>query len=844
MTLEEFVAESKRLGKGKEETIAKAKELQAQGFFDQQEQPQQGMSGTDMIAAIGQKALDGVAFGFGDEIAAIGRAALDPGDFFDNYDMYIKETRRLEDQLDEEAPGLGLGVEIATSLVPGFKIASAVGNMATRPGNMAVQSLLAAGETAVREFGEGEGSVIDRAAQIDPMVVGLGAGIGAAGGMLMRGQHSVDKLANAERKKPGVVRSFLQSVRDDVYTTGAREVGPELARKMSTADFYSMTAKQKLHEEGFLPIKKLDELTKELGSNGAVSKMLGDANAVLKDADGNLVNALTPAQRQARLDAAVTTLKKTNPEAGDTLDRMLEMTRSIQQEMRDIFPKAAKEMEEGYFPLYAKAEPKRGVFHRASNNAKRDASTQARETGFISEQQALEIFQNPVHSFMTFFEDTIDAAALANSYGVKSSAKSLKDIGSYTDNVITEIRKKVAKEQGEDVADDLANMLRIYTIDGRSGMSAFSTFMRTMAHTALLATPENAMLQVGDLGQAAYNASFTSAIKALPKSLMSMILTDGERVMTRGRLGIGSFENTIRMADLGFSRQHLTEMVNTNHNKWGRFANEVSRIGMTASGVKAMNRLGVETLANAQALEMRKLARISKEKLANSKWAEGLDERGVDRLYRGLRSGTVRDPAVLEAAFFGVGRLHPVSRTAMPTAYLQAKDKRLLWSMRMYMVKMASRFNSDVLEKAAEAERLGINTPKGREMFRDALVNTAKYGTFIVAMNALVDPGRKWFFRGQENENTYGEELVRQSVSFATGGLADTNLIRYNMGPAETLAPPAVHAMLSPIEIVMKALQDPEAFGPEDMRRAGMFVPGVRQILWMHEVAEENPLTN
>lgn len=808
------------------------------------------LSTIDTIAAGGQKLLDGVAMGFGDEIAAGGRAAIDSlltgSDFGSSYEMYIKETRDIEDQFTKENPVLSAGLEIGSAIVPAVKLAGLAGNAATRLGNVARQSGVAAAETVAREIGENEGKLGDRLANIDPLMVGLGAGLGAVGGGFMRGQRSIDEIAAAEaagRDSAGNVtekgiagqskaRNFVEDLINDTYSAVKREVGDVPARQMVRADGLTMRWKQDLHHPSRLPVKALDNLTKSLSKDGKVNKLLADAGAVTKDADGNLVPVFSPKGRKNRVEMAISTLAKTDKAAANTLREMTKVIDVVQRDMRRVFPNMADQFEEGYFPLYAKQSGDYVGFKRPSTAAKTDSSTQARKTGFISETQALEAFENPVNNFMSFFEDSIDALALARAYGVKSSTKKLKNVRSYTDNIIRSIVKSKKSELGEEGAQRLGEYLKLYAIDGRGSMGQIANVLRTASHAALLATPENAMLQAGDLGQAAYATSFSDAIKALPKSLKSMLITDGDVVYT-GR----GMQDTLRMADLGLSRQHLNELVNQNKHWIPKHITKVGDVLMQGAGVRKANRLGVETNLNAQISQMRRLADKGRDAVADSVYAEGLTPKQIDRLYSGIKSGNVRDPAVMDSAFFRIGRFQPVSRTSMPPAYLASKDGRLLWSMKMYMVKMGSKFWEDVIGKAYAAEKAGLNTEKGRGLMREAIINTGRYSSFILALNAVVDPKRKEVFRGKESENSYPEEFARQGVSFATGGVVDLNSPSYGKTVAEGMIPPAVQALMSPIELGLSYLNNGDVT-PGEMRRAAMFVPGARQILYAHEVAE------
>jgi hypothetical protein len=593
-----------------------------------------------------------------------------------------------------------------------------------------------------------------------------------------------------------------------------------------------MRWKQDLHHPSRLPVKELDNLTKALSKDGRVGKLLADAGAVTKGADGNLAPVFSAAGRKKRIEMAITTLAKTDEAAANTLKEMTKVIDVVQQDMRRVFPNMADEFEEGYFPLYAKQSGDYVGFKRPSTAAKTDSSTQVRKTGFITERQALEAFESPVNNFMSFFEDSIDALALARAYGVKSNTKNLKNVRSYTDNIIGSIVKSKKSELGEEGAQRLGEYLKLYAIDGRGSMGQIANVLRTASHAALLATPENAMLQVGDLGQAAYATSFLDALKALPKSLASMLITDGDVVYT-GR-GMG---DTLRMADLGLSRQHLNELVNQNKHWIPKHVTKFADVLLQGTGVRKLNRLGVETNLNAQVRQMRKLAEKGRDAVADSVYAEGLTPKQIDRLYSGIKSGNVRDPAVMDSAFFRIGRFQPISRTAMPPAYLAQKDGRLLWSMKLYMAKMGSRFWDDVVGKAYAAEKAGLNTDKGRALMREAVINTGRYSSFILALNAIIDPKRKELFRGKESEKSYQEEFARQGVSFATGGVVDLNAPSYGRTVAEGLIPPTVQAGLAPIELALSYINSGDVT-PAEMRRAAMFVPGARQVLYAHEVAE------
>lgn len=822
---------------------------------------EEDLTTSETIEGVGLQLLDGVAFGWGEELSAFLRVGLDEmvrtvaptvvptGTAEERYQRYLSRSRKIEERFEKEAPIFAGALEIGSSLIPAAKLGTVVGNMSTRLGNVAVQTGLAGGEMTVREFAEAEGSVQERVEGIDWTNVGIGAGAGMLAGSLMRGQDSVDALARLEREarntagnvtEAGIagkskLHASIRHIRDDLYANTREEVGAQSARQMVDADALATGWKQAIHNEENLPIKKLDSLTKVLKSSGKARKLIADAGAV-KQTDDGYAAVFSSEGRKKRLSMAAEELNKIDPEAANTFNKMRSTMDILQTELRRIFPQAAEQIEEGYFPLYKQAEGLYKGFLRTSGKARASASAMQRTTGFITEKQALEVFEDPVSNFMSFYEDTVDALALARKFNVKIENKNLSSIHSYTDEVIKAIGKSKKKELGKEGANRLMDNLRLFAIDGRESMGQLANVLRVASHAALLGTPENAVLQAGDLGQAAYASSFKSAFKSLPKALKSVLFTDGDMVVSSK-----GYEGVLRMADLGLTRQHLTEMVNENRAWLPKQMNKLANVLMSVSLVKSANRLGVETFMNAQVDQLKSLANKGRDALAKSEFAEGLTEQQIDRLITGIKSGNIKDQAVREAVFFKLGRFQPIARTAMPPSYLAMRNGRLLWSMRMYMTKMASRFNEDVLKPVYEAERAGINTDKGRQLMKKAVINTGRYTSFILALNAIVDPGRKEIFRGKESPNEFGGEVMRQASSFATAGLIDPDLITYGFSPSETLAPPAIAAVGSGVELAVKILQEGEVT-PEQMKRAATFVPVARQVLWADEVLDKSPL--
>ncbi len=802
----------------------------------------------DKGMAYGENTLEGLLFGWGSEAAAIGRTgygmlfeALDPRLEMENFHKKLERERARgnkarEIQYARDPVGM-TGAYLAGAIPGAAKLSMAPGNMATRWGNVGVQGGIGAAEMAVREVGEGEGSLSERVSDIDPSMVVLGAGTAGSAGGLMKGQKAVDEMLEAEKslrnadgsltnkgfEQESNLSANARHIRDDLYTNVKTEVGAQEARQLVASDAASTIAKQELHTAERLPHEAIDSLAKAFDTNPTAAKRFADAGAVGPD---GLPLIKSEGGRKAMLDWAGKELAKTDPKAAEAFAKMRTELDTMSAQLQEVFPNI--KFEGGYAPItFKNANPKKPMIGQRKGVAPSGAA-QTRETGLVSKDQAANVLNNPVHSFMNRWEDTADALALAKEFGVTVPTKSLDGVHSFTESVITQIGKDYTEKLGAEGAERLVNNLRLFAINGKQGMGPWMQMLRVGTSAALLGTPENAMLQMGDLGAAAYNNTFMSAVKSLPAALKSMLLTNGENIVVEG------YGQTLRAPDLGISGQHYGELFRQSEGGWGdKTLRTVSDKIMKYMGVKSANRLGQEVNINASLDQMKG---YSREALAKSQYAEGLPADKIDELYEALQAGDPRHPAIKEAAFFSLGRIQPLSRTAVPAKYLEMENGRLLYSMKMYMAKMASRAHTDVFQPMKKAHDLGLNTDAGRKEMGKALKNSARYTGFLVALNSVVDPGRKEVFRGIENENTFGEEMARQGTSFVTGGLVDLNRIEEH-GIVQGMVPPAAAAAASPVEFVIRRLMSDDEFSEDELTAMARNMPGLRQLMWADDVA-------
>lgn len=171
--------------------LAEAKRKMAQGGSPQQPQ-ERGF--IDRAADTASKVLNGVTFGYSDEIQALMGDALGYG----NYGDLVEKSRDRSDQFVKNNPYVANGMEIAgavgASLTPLRYLGAAVGAPMTAA-NLGRAAGVGAGLGSVYGFGEGEGGFENRLANV-PMNAAIGAAGGVAGNALQAGVGRLGRMLN------------------------------------------------------------------------------------------------------------------------------------------------------------------------------------------------------------------------------------------------------------------------------------------------------------------------------------------------------------------------------------------------------------------------------------------------------------------------------------------------------------------------------------------------------------------------------------------------------------------------------------------------------------------------
>jgi hypothetical protein len=832
------------------------------------------------VGAYGQIAAEAASFGLlGDEVAALGRTGVDylienfldeeesDVSFGDRYEMYLAEARNIEENFREEHTGLSVGTDIALGLAGGFKVAGAIPNAAKRMGNVARQGAAAGVETAVRMGMEGEG-LEDRAKKAG-MGLGIGTVLGGAGGALMRGSDDIAaraakaqkvkakyaKADDSERSLAGKegwvdpdtrvkestgVRGMFNNVANSLKTTAAKTVSPRFGMLMNRADGAKMREVAEIVAYVDGPKKGLRQLDKffHSGSEEAnfVAKLIHNANARV----GPKGMELTEAHREAMLRMAQAELKKVSPDLAETFGRMRHHVQLMSR--NDIVQEATN----GYFPrrvsgkaidrARAKRDRKEGPRSRLTKAFQKTSSAVDSERPWVTSKN-MGNYRAPTAAFMDYIEEASTIKSVVQTFhlddilypgAAKLTSKADGEAFESSFKALANGLNQRMKEQGAKKATrrQAENLMESFVESSRRGPNEVLQGLRTATSVALLGTPENAALQFGDQGVAAYRYGLLNAIMALPKSFRSMIFTHTDHMTKGDILGKGAYNKHFRAPDVGITKQFLGEMKREGDHPVTKVLDVMGDKIMGAMGVRRVNRMGQEVTMNAAWDRAKGLAKFKGGLEAD---LPGWTSQEIKALRNDLIDGEKSD-LVASYVFSKLTDIQPVSSTALPKAYADHPNGRVWYAMKTYMVKQAEIMRQDIFGKFAQAEKLGLNTPQGKKLASEAAVNAGRYVAFVAALNGFVDEKRRVPRRGVDEYEPVAS-TTRQVVSNATGGIIDTKSSDYGRDVASGMIPPAYQAVGDVAGAVFVDV-DPEALEKAVTR----YLPPLRQAKWFKDL--------
>lgn len=795
--------------------------------------------------------LDGLTFGFGDELTAGLRVGADEvlqimfpevnanETARQKYERYLNEGREIEQRFSDDNPILSTALEVGGALVTGIGgVSRLVGTAATRAGNIARQAATAAADVTVYQIGEAEGTIEERIGQVDPATVALGAAVGGIAGSFLKGTAEAPSVReirdrSTAKSKKGYSESNIAvqrgraEVGEGETTSGASRLGESLksgeesillrVKDWTSRNVNDREAMNLVNSDGQSmraiseTLQTLDNAGGKAGSLGRLDNWFNEttqgqrAMAFLMDAGrASKYGAVTDvATRQQNFTAAQNIINAAPAEIRKSFD-------ALNSEIRYL-----KELDPGnkgtgdFWPFRLKA----GAAEAAKKNG--DKLT---KTGN---------YDSPVASAIAYMEDVRVAQVLGKNFGVspiqtkglrsandiRKKAMELEKQGlsqkkiakkveamlkqnekSNTDRVIDAIVKSKEKTLTPEQQANLREILVTTFVSGRKSSHAALDILRVATTTSQLARLSGTILNVSEVGVAATNFGLVNALKALPQSIRSALLTDGNKI-------IDDFGNALRLPDVGVVNQYMGEI-----KQGGTWADKWADRLFTISGVKMINRLGQETALNAALNQAKSLAK--KGKLTELKAAKGMTPDEIKMLETQLKNNNIRHPDVKDFVFRQLTDVAPVSRTSMPKAYNDHPDGRVFYSMMSFMVQQHNLLRENVGQNVIEAYKKGLNSKEGRKHFKDAVDYGARYTVFTAALAGFFDDGRK-ILRGDDvPEYDPVSSTANQLAQFATMGVVQPRAETWGGSPVNLLSPPQFSMVEDIASLGVTAAQD------------------------------------
>jgi len=382
-------------------------------------------------------------------------------------------------------------------------------------------------------------------------------------------------------------------------------------------------------------------------------------------------------------------------------------------------------------------------------------------------------YANPVESLKQYAKDIATARAVAKRFNVDIKNIDLKEeklqSRSRIDSVFKAIDKAAKKElkgsaNAKAIRSNLQDALRSTLITSKMGGDAVGAVSRRAVSTALLANPMNAVLNIIEGVTAPV---FQNGIKAWSQTVPRGII---ETFPTLSKITGVSPEKWVSNKQLGLDKNFYGEVANTVRNEatrtaevfnyikapelLGKGVDVIGQLAYRVSGVEKVNRMGQEMLSNSAVQRAVNLAKAgdvkSIDKLKRHDGMRGLSQSEfnstVNALQKMKQGGSLNKDElgyVLNFAGAAMNKWQPVSASAMPRAYNDNPNARMMYSMLSYMNRQMNNIRTEVGLNLATVAEKGINTKEGAAAAKTAMLQTGKYVALFGVVSGVWDDARK-----------------------------------------------------------------------------------------------------
>lgn len=207
---------------------------------------------------------------------------------------------------------------------------------------------------------------------------------------------------------------------------------------------------------------------------------------------------------------------------------------------------------------------------------------------------------------------------------------------------------------------DVSDILKARFQGGRQSSSALNQAIKNVGYMGTIGQFTSTVTQLGDLG-------VSSAMHGLRNTMHSFFDAVGNK-------------SKIKLIDIAVNDEIMQEIA-TDPSTTSRILDKV----LTGTGFKAVDRIGKESLINANFRMLQSQAKKSPAKI-KAKWGKYYGD-DTDQLISDLAQGKIT-PLTKEHAFATLSDFQPISMSEMPEYYAKHPDARILYMLKSFTLKM------------------------------------------------------------------------------------------------------------------------------------------------------------
>ena len=303
-----------------------------------------------------------------------------------------------------------------------------------------------------------------------------------------------------------------------------------------------------------------------------------------------------------------------------------------------------------------------------------------------------EFYQDPAQVLQNYIRRATHDIEKRNFFGKSAKAD---EMGLDTSESIGALLKDEVPNLSGAAQNEVRDLLGSRFKGGEQTLSKAGNILRDTGYMGTIANPMSALVQLGDLAT-------SGALHGLKNTITSIF---GDRY--------------VKLVDIGVEQILSEELANPRVT--GRMLNTLFKV----SGFRAIDRLGKETTMNAALRKNFSLVKSAKGEAAfRKKWGNVFGDE-IDSMVASLKSGNIDDNVKL-LAFNELADIQPIALSEMPQKYLEAKNGRLLYMLKSFMIKQYDIARRNVYQEFQQGNKL------------KAIKNMTLLGGYLMAANTGV----------------------------------------------------------------------------------------------------------